>query len=301
MTTPARALPKVPAPFPPEFMALLHTLLARGARTTGAREEQERARRTVLSQSGTFVGHRPYVRGDDLRQLDWAAYARSGELFTKQLEEPDRRTATLLLDLSPRLLVGDPPRRLAMLRLAAIVGGLVLTRLDGLTVVAPGAGTQRVVNFFGAGALPLLLRHLEALPITTSPPTELLELVLARGVPPRVHWISDFAQPKAIERPLAALRRAGAKVTGWLPALATDREPPRSGYLRLADPATGDELVVPIDASFAAAVAEQLALLARQQLHLFAQAGAPLVRWPAPARDDFRPAAWLPIVAGSAR
>ena len=295
------SLPKLPALFPPAFVALLHTLLARGVGTHGAREEQQRARRTVLSQSGTFVGHRPYVRGDDLRQLDWAAYARSGELFTKQLEEPDRRTATLLLDLSPRLLVGAPPRRLSMLRLAAILGGLVLTRLDGLTVVAPGAGPLRTSAFFGAGALPALLRHLESLPISQAPGNELLDLVLARGVPPRIHWVSDFAQPKLIERPLAALRRAGAKVTGWLPTLRADLEPPRPGYLRLVDPSTGDELVVPIDATYANAVAEQLALLARQQVHLFGQAGAPLERWPTPAVDDFAPAAWLPVLSGCAR
>ena len=131
-------LPSVPPRFPPAFRAVLHEVLARGPRMTGGRVEPVRARRAALSQSGTFVGHRPYAPGDDLRRIDWSAYARSGELFVKQLEEEERRTATLLLDLSPSLLVGTPPRRIAVLRLAAVVGGQALRHLDGLTVVGGG-------------------------------------------------------------------------------------------------------------------------------------------------------------------
>lgn len=295
------ALPSVPERFPAPFQALLHTLLARSGRIAGAREERARARRSVLSHSGTFVGHRPYVQGDDLRQLDWVAYARTGEVFTKQLEEQDRRTATVLVDLSARLLVGGVPRRLFALRLAALVAGLALAQLDGVTVIAPGGGAQRLATFRGMAALPLLLRHLDALPIAESSADDLVEIALARGVPKRLHWISDFARPKAIERPLAAMRRMGVRVIGWLPALPEDAAPPTTGHVRLRDPASGEELVVPIDAAYAAAVAEHLGALARQQVRLFAQAGALLVRWPVPALDDFRPASWLPIVVGCRR
>ena len=301
MIADSTTLPTMPELFPAAFVTLLHTLLGQPARLHGAHDERLRARRAVLSQSGTFVGHRPYTRGDDLRRLDWAAYARSGELFTKQLEEEERRTATLLLDLSPSLLVGAPPRRLAAMRAAAVVGGLALVHLDGLTVVAPGAGTAAIATFVGASALTALLRHLEGLPVVTTAPASAVELVLRQGVPGRVHWLSDFAVPQAHELPLQALRRRGARVTGWLPTLPGDREPPRSGFLRLRDPTSGRELVVPIDAPFAAAVQRQLELLARRQDQLFAQAGAPLLRWPAPAADDLRVAAWLDLVAGCAR
>jgi uncharacterized protein (DUF58 family) len=293
--------PELPERFPAGFQALLHTLLAQPSPIAGARDERQRARRALLSQSGTFTGHRPYVRGDDLRRLDWAAYARSGELHVKQLEEEDRRSALVLLDLSPRLLAGEPPRRLAALRLAAILGALSLQQLDGLCIAAPGAGALSLATFTGPSALPSLLRHLDGLPVVEAAPEQVIDLVLQRGVPGRVHWLSDFARPKAAERPLLALRRRGAKVTGWLPALAADRQPPASGYLRLADPATGEELVVPIDAAFAQELGRQLALLARQQELLFAAAGAPLVRWPAPAAADFSLAAWQPIVPWCSR
>ncbi|MCU0863358.1 MAG: DUF58 domain-containing protein [Planctomycetes bacterium] len=297
----ALALPELPAPFPAPFRALLHTLLARPGRIGGARDERQRARAALLSQSGTFTGHRPYVRGDDLRRLDWAAYARSGELFVKQLEEEDRRAVTVLLDLSPRLLAGTPPRRLIALRLAALIAALALQHLDGVCVAAPGAGAVSLATFAGPAAMAALLQHLAALPVAVASPQQSIDLVLQRGVPGRVHWISDFARPKDAEQPLQALRRRGARVTGWLPALPSDRDAPRTGYLRLCDPATGEELEVPIDAALAAELERQLALLARQQERLFTQAGAPLVRWPVPAATDFTAASWQAVVAWCAR
>ncbi|HEX5050204.1 MAG TPA: DUF58 domain-containing protein [Planctomycetota bacterium] len=295
------ALPEVPARFPPGFLTLLHELLAAGARLPGARIEQQRARRAALSQSGTFVGHRPYVRGDDLRRIDWAASARTGELFVKQLEEEERRTAVLLLDLSASLLVGSPPRRLAALRLAAVVGGLALRHLDGLTVVAPGAGARAITSFAGAGDLAALLQHLDTLPVADATPEAAITLLLQRGAGGRVHWISDFATPKALELPLAALRRRGALVTGWLPGIAEDVQAPRRGYVRLVDPETGEVVVVAVDDALAAELAHQLALLGRQQDRLFAQCGCPLVRWPSPADGDFRRMLFLPILARCAQ
>lgn len=272
-------------------------MLAQPTTIAAARDDRQRARRAVLSQSGTFVGHRPYVRGDDLRRIDWAAYARTGALFTKQLEEEERRAATLLLDLSPSLLAGEPPRRLWALRIAAIVGGLSLVHLDALTVIAPGAGAAAVATFAGVGMLDALLLHLDSLPVATVGADEAVALALQRGAPGRVHWIADFAVPKDIELPLLAMRRRGVRVTGWLPELATDREPPAGGYVRVADPETGAELAVPIDGAFAQELRRQLVALARQQDGLFAHAGAPLVRWSAPAPDDVSVAAYQAIVA----
>lgn len=293
----APTLPSLPPPFPPAFQQLLARLLAQPVALGSTRDDRHRAKRAVLSQSGTFVGHRPYAHGDDLRRLDWAAYARTGQLFTKQLEEEERRTATLLLDLSPSLLVGDAPRRLAVWRAAAVLGGLALARLDGLTVVAPGAGDASVRQFAGVMSLSLLLAHLEALPVTRATSGDAIELVLRQQVPGHVHWLSDFAVPADVERPLLALRRRGARVTGWLPELPADREVGTRGYLRVVDPESSEELVVPVDDALAGELRRQLAALAVAQDHLFAQAGARLVRWPAAACAEAEFAAWMPFLA----
>lgn len=279
------ALPVVPPSFSAAFRAVLHEVLARGARLRGARQENQRARRSALSQSGTFVGHRPYARGDDLRGIDWSAYARSGELFVKQLEEEERRTATLLLDLSASLLVGTPPRRLFALRLAALVGGMALRHLDGLLVLAPGAGPRARVVFQGPADLDRLLAHLEDLPIAASEPRQTMELLLQRSAAGRVHWISDFADPSACEAVLAAVRRRGGHVTGWLPAIPEDAVAPKSGYVRIADPETGEHFTVAIDRLLANELQRELELLRRRQDRLFAQCGCPLLRWSVPATE----------------
>jgi uncharacterized protein (DUF58 family) len=299
MARAATLLPTLPPLFPADFRTRLHALVGRPVAFAGAPDPQQRARRSVLSQSGTFVGHRPYERGDDLRRIDWSAYARTGQLFVKQLEQEQRRTAALLLDLSPSTFAGSVPRRLHLLRGAAVVGGLALVQLDALVVLAPGAGAQSARTFAGASALPDLLAHLDALPAVAASPQDAIALALQRSLPGRVHWFADFAVPSEVERPLFALRRRGAAVTGWLPELPEDRQGPSEGYLRMADPETGAELVVPVDEAFAAELRRQLALLASRQDRLFAQAGARLVRWRAPAADDFSTAAFAPLLARS--
>ena len=297
-----KLLPQPAEPFGAAFRSLLPSLLATRSRVDYGDAQRLRARRSVLSQSGTFVGHRRYERGDDLRHLDWAAYARTGELFTKQLEEDDRRAITVVLDLSSSMLAGTPQRRIGALRLAAVLGGLGLARLDGLTVVAPGAGAP-VQRFVGAAQVPSLLSSLREMPIVDAAPAEASAAVLSAGAVGRVHWISDFAPPQPFERPLQELRRRGARVTGWLPVLPEDERPPQTGYFRVVDPETGRGLSVPVDASLASELRRQLALLRRQQRQMFAEVGSALMRWPFAANSIDAPALadHLPIVATCAR
>lgn len=295
-------LPALQEPFPASFQALLPALLATRSHVDAGRVERLRARRAVLSQSGTFVGHRRYERGDDLRHLDWSAYARTGELFTKQLEDDDRRAVTIALDLSTSMAVGAAQRRVGALRLAAVIGGVALARLDGVTVAAPGA-SQPHRRFHGAAQLPLLLEHLRSLPLTDVQPGDVSALVLESEGVGRLHWISDFAPPREFERPLRALRRRGAKVSGWLPLLPEDEAPKHGGYLKVVDPERGRELAVPIDAPLRRELQRQLDLLERQQRRMFADVGAPLHRWPFAARPVDEPllADHLSIVAACAR
>jgi uncharacterized protein (DUF58 family) len=294
------SLPTVPEPFPASFRALLPALLATRGSLDAGRIEKLRARRSLLSQSGTFVGHRRYERGDDLRHIDWSAYARTGELFTKQLQEDDRRAVTVVLDLSPSLLAGTPPRRLAALRLAAVIGGLALARLDAVSIVAPGASNANT-RFSGTAQLPALLEHLAQLPIAAMPPAAAASLALQAEAVGRVHWISDFAPPQEFSLPLLSLRRRGAKVSGWLPTVPEDEAPPTGGYLRVVDPETFEDLVVPVDRAFHDELRRQLAVLERQQRRMFAEAGSPLWRWQPGSAEAPRLVDYLPIVMACTR
>lgn len=54
-----------------------------------------------------FAQHRPYTAGDDLRLLDWKAWAKSDRLYVKEFEDETNLRATLLLDASASMNYGD--------------------------------------------------------------------------------------------------------------------------------------------------------------------------------------------------
>ncbi len=59
------------------------------------------ARRSIsLGRGLTLEDYRPYVRGDDLRLLDWKIFARTDEYFIKQFEEERSLTVHIILDKS---------------------------------------------------------------------------------------------------------------------------------------------------------------------------------------------------------
>lgn len=53
-----------------------------------------------------FVELRAYVPGDDVRRIDWASTARSGELQTRVVLEDVTLTLAVILDVSPSMRVG---------------------------------------------------------------------------------------------------------------------------------------------------------------------------------------------------
>jgi uncharacterized protein (DUF58 family) len=282
-----RALPVLPEPFPAAFRAMLDTILSRSARIAGARRETARSRHRSLVQSGTFVGHRPYVVGDDLRRIDWNAYARTGSLFIKLLAEDERRATTLLLDTSPSMCAGTLPRFCTAQRLAAILGGLALMHLDGVDV----HGGQ-LTSFAGRGAVATMLEHLRALPVRAVDPTAAVAELTRHRAPGKVHWIADFVDPAATERTLHRLRRGGFQVVGWLPTIADDFAVEACGWRTVVDPETGDEVALRIDAELARAMTRELQVLARQQQQVFGACGFPLQRLTLPA-TEFQAGAWL--------
>lgn len=283
-----RSLPPLPDPFPAAFRAMLEKVLRHAGRVQGARTQSLRARHQVLQQSGTFTGHRPYAPGDDLRRLDWNAYARTGSLFLKVLAEEEARAATVLLDVSPSMRVGTLPRWLAAVRLAAVLGGLSLVRLDGVTV---HAGER--VAFHGKAATAALLEHLRTREPRTDDPDLAVADLLRHRAPSRVHWISDFVDPARIERTLLRLRRSGARVTGWLPTIDDDAGVEVGGWRMLCDPETGEAVPVRIDAELAAALRHELHVLQRQQQQVFAALGFPLQRLRLPDDERFEAGAWM--------
>ncbi len=99
--------------------------------------------RAVRRTSGIeFADYRQYSAGDDLRRVDWNAYARLGTLHVRQSQAEHDTTLYLLVDASPSMVSGEPSNFFAARRLAAALGYIALAHLDNVVVSAPGASGQ---------------------------------------------------------------------------------------------------------------------------------------------------------------
>ncbi|MEX2607233.1 MAG: DUF58 domain-containing protein [Kiritimatiellia bacterium] len=97
--------------------------------------------------SSEFAQHRPYVRGDDLRQLDWKVFARNNRYYVKEFTEETNLRATILLDASASMayageqacrIDGGPPlsKFEYAQRLAAMLTYLFINQQDATALVS---------------------------------------------------------------------------------------------------------------------------------------------------------------------
>ncbi len=277
--------------FPQGFMDMLAIMMRQMRRFRGRRAEEGRARLRVQASSGSFIGHRAYSAGEDLRLVDWNAYARSGEVHIKVLEEDQRQTMTILADTSASMLAGTPSRAIGGRQFAAVLGALALARLDGLRLVC---SPEEVYWYQGAGELTRMLRDLENLSVHSCEPMEMVRPLLARGWQGSLCWLSDFAVPEDYQRALRLLRSHDRRCTAILPSTPDDQLPPLSGFLRIEDPESGDIETVLVDQALRSAMEAELRILTQQQQSMCRELGVPLRRFTIPEAGDHRLSSWFP-------
>jgi len=122
----------------PAFLAQLDRLALVSRRLWVGRMQAER-RSPHRGGSVEFADFRTYTHGDDLRQIDWNAYARLDRLFLKLFVAEEDLTVHLLLDAS-RSMAFDEAKWLHARRLAAALGYIALVGMDRLTGAALGDG-----------------------------------------------------------------------------------------------------------------------------------------------------------------
>lgn len=86
-----------------------------------------------------FKEHRPYVRGDELRSIDWKAFAKSDRLYIREFEEETNLRCTLLVDRSGSMRYGGERAGLTKYdyaqQLAASLAYLILGQQDAVGMV----------------------------------------------------------------------------------------------------------------------------------------------------------------------
>jgi uncharacterized protein (DUF58 family) len=191
---------------------------------------------------------RPYQEGDDVRRLDAAATARTGEPHVR-VHVPERALTTwVLLDVSASMAFGSAARLKADVAegVAAVVGRLAVRRGGRLALLTFGAPAERFLPPRGGrGALVGLRRALgEGVATDGHPSAEGLARAARRIArlsrqPGLVVVVSDFREPAATwSRALGSLGRRHS-------LLAVEVRDPRegalpdAGRLSLVDPETG--------------------------------------------------------------
>lgn len=196
-----------------------------------------------------FFQHRGYVRGEDLRAIDWRASARTGHLLVKERHRPLRQPLLLLLDLSASMDFPPAPasKALCARRLAAALTTLALRRGDPVTMLGLAAG-----GFRGVGRVVPQGRSAElAEALASRVPAcagaevaEALSRLPAASLPgSHVVLISDLYGDEArLGAALSALVRTGAALTALHVLSAAERILPAASALEDAE--TGEEQAI---------------------------------------------------------
>jgi len=235
----------------PAFVRELEVLRRRleiKARSGGAGEHLARRK----GSSAEFQEHRAYAPGDDMRRIDWAAYARTGEPVLKLFRAEEDAILRVLVDASRSMDFPDaPPTKLDVARrLAAAAGYLALARSERAQVLVGGEGVEKEhLPARGRSGLPKLLRELDA--IRPSGATELAKAVdgvVERSFRPgMLVVVSDFLDGASY---FPALRRAAARghdVALFHVVAPEEQDPVIEGDWALEDAETGATVEVSLD------------------------------------------------------
>ena len=195
---------------------------------------------------------RPYEVGDDVRHIDPAATARTGQPHVR-LHVPERALTTwIVLDVSPSMAFGTALRLKADVAegVALVFGRLGVRRAGSVGVVAFGAAAPRVLPPRGAKPGIVALRRLlaEGVAPDGQPEGEDLASALQRVArlarqPGLVVVISDFRNQDGWQRPMGALRLRHSMLAAEI-ADPREAEVPAVGHLALVDPETGARIQV---------------------------------------------------------
>jgi uncharacterized protein (DUF58 family) len=195
---------------------------------------------------------RPYVVGDDVRHIDAAATARTGQPHVR-VHVPERALTTwIVLDLSPSMAFGTAHRLKADIAegVALVLTRIGIRRAGAVGVVAFGSGTPRLLPPRASKPGIVAVRRLLAEGVTPDGQGDAHALADALGrvskvarAPGLVVLVSDFRDQQGWVRPLGALRIHHSVLAVEI-GDPRERELPAVGRLALIDPETGQRMEV---------------------------------------------------------
>lgn len=237
--------------FDEAFLRKLERLAILSRRSLAGQMQGER-RSPKRGQSVEFADFRPYTMGDDIRRIDWNAYARLERFFIKLFVEEEDLTVHILLDTSRSMKWGEPDKFRYAQRSAGALAYIALTGLDRVTVSALG-GSQGYLDAYlsprrgknQALALFQFLQNLRPGGRTDLGPR--LKAYAASSLPPGPLVLFSDLLDDGWADGLRALASRGYEVT-ILHTLAPDEvDPQLAGDLKLRDLETQAEVEITAD------------------------------------------------------
>jgi hypothetical protein len=218
-----------------------------------------------------FQDFREYQPGDDLRRIDWNAYARSDKLTVKLYREEVTPHLDLILDVSSSMDLPDTPKAAGALRLCAALAAAAKNARCSHAVWTLGKGFQRLGNdssrppswsgieFGGARSF-----------------TEAFSLAPPRFRPMGIRiLIRDlFWSDSEPEHALRRLSQGAAAVYVLHYLCEEDIRLPEPGNLRLEDHETGEAVDLFIDSAALKRYEESLQSLEREWMTAARRSGA---------------------------
>jgi uncharacterized protein (DUF58 family) len=235
--------------FTPEFLAQLERLTLASRRIFRGRVKGER-KSPRRGHSVEFCDYRAYGVGDDLRYVDWNAYARLDRLHVKLFVDEEDLCLHLLVDASASMDFGRPTKLDYATRLAAALG---FVGLVGLERVGVGMLRERVAEGWpparGRNQFPVLLDFLMG--VKPAGATRLNEALASYAMRSRESGlaviISDLLDPAGYEAGLRALMERRFDIH-LIHLLAPEEIAPElAGDFRLTDAETGEVRELSVD------------------------------------------------------
>jgi uncharacterized protein (DUF58 family) len=253
----------------PTFVRELEALRRRLQVLVQSGSSGERAARR-RGGSAEFQEHRPYAPGDDLRRVDWSAFARTGEPVLKLFRAEEDTVLRLLVDASASLGFGAPQKIEVARRVAAAIGYLGLANGQRVQVLVArerpeqsvGRGLERVgVPRRGRDSLAALLRDLsEPVASGSADLARALDTTLQHTARPGLLVVlSDFFDSGPVTRALTRAAAAGHQVALVQVFAREEIEPSYDGDFSLVDAETAAAVELSMDATAIDAYVTRLA------------------------------------------
>ena len=198
-----------------------------------------------------FLEHRPYSPGDDLRRIDWLAFARTGEPVFKLFRSEEDVIVRLVVDASASLDMGTPSKIDVAKKMAAAIGYMAIASSERAQVLAAGEGLSHVCEpTRGRASLPKLLRELDAIrPQGSTDLARAIEQTVGRSPRPGMLVIvSDFMDSGPFDAAITRAAAAGHDIAMVQVLAREEIEPRYDGDYALEDAETGAVVEVTMDA-----------------------------------------------------